>query len=176
MAVAEELATEVRTEGGVLSSKAVTDVLVGAHGAGAVLDDVQGFGVLQGQGALIALLQGERREGVVRALRRLACGVLGVLREEESDVGALPNGREDLFDGVAALHEGVVEMLARNSEEVERARRLAGFLAAPRAVRPSNEVRMLGLAADFVGEFLRDADFIRGPVVNGALLTEGLAE
>ena len=67
-------------------------------------------------------------------------------------------------------------MLARNSEEVERARSLAGFLAAPRAVRPGNEVRMLGLAADFVGEFLRDADFIRSPVVNGALLTEGFAE
>ena len=48
LAVAEELATEVRTEGGVLSAEAVTDVLVGAHGAGAVLDDVQGFGVLQG--------------------------------------------------------------------------------------------------------------------------------
>ena len=34
---------------------------------------------------------------------------------------------------------------------------------------------MRGVAAEFIGEFLRDADFIRRPMVDGALIAERLA-
>ena len=90
MAVAEELATEVRAEGGVAGTESVPKMLVGAHGAGAVLDDVEGFGFRAGQRPV---LQGERWKGIVRAAGGLAVAVLGILREEGSDVGALPRGR-----------------------------------------------------------------------------------
>ena len=76
---------------------------------------------------------------------------------------------------MTALHAGVVEVLARDGKEVERARGLAGCFAAPRAVSPCDEVGMRGVAAEFIREFLRDADLIRRPMVDRALIAERLS-
>ena len=104
----------------------------------------------------------------------------GVLGEEFLDGGILPDHRQDGFDGVAALHGWVIEMAARDLEEIKGALTLhRGLLAAgrsPIAIHPRDEVGLGGVAPNFVGEFLGDCDLVTGPVVDGALFAEDAAE
>ena len=102
-----------------------------------------------------------------------------VLGEEFLDGGILPDDREDLLDGMAAHHGGVVEMPARDLEEVEAALALDLMLtasASPVAVDPGNEIGLGAVAPDFVRKLAGDGDLVIGPMVDGALLAEELAQ
>ena len=156
-------------------------MLVGEHGAGAVLDDVEFVELGEIEGVVLRILQGEGGQGVVRVLHGLAVLIDGVLGEEFLDGGVLPDDGEDLLDGMAAHHGRVVEMRARDLEEVESALALDGDLLgfcvrAPVTVDPGDEVGLGGVATDLVGEFLGDDDFVFSPMVDGALLSEELTQ
>jgi hypothetical protein len=105
-------------------------MLVGEHGAGAVLDDVEVIELGEVEGAVLGILQGERWQGVVGALHGLAVLISGILGEEFLDRGILPDDGEDLLEGMATHHGRVVEVPTRDFKEVEAALALDGELLA----------------------------------------------
>jgi len=156
-------------------------MLVGEHGAGTILDDVEFVELGEVGSVVLGILQGEGGQGVVRILHGLAMQVLRVLGEEFLDGRILPHDRKDLLDGVAAHHGRVVEMPAGDLEEVEASLALDGGLLgfgvrSPIAIHPRDKLGLGFVATDLVGEFLGDDDFVVGPMVDGALLAEELAQ
>ena len=156
-------------------------MLVGEHGAGTVLDDVELVELGEVERVVLGVLQGKGGQGVVRVLHGLAVLVLRILGEEFLDGRVLPDDGEDFLDGMTSRHGGVVEMPAGDHEEVEAALALYGELLgfgvrAPIAIHPRDEVGLGFVTAELIREFLGDDHLVFSPMVDGALFAEQLAQ